>query len=97
MTDDQAALLELDRSTFAAEANEPSDDWTGVLHRILADDFRLRRAIGEIENRERLITRLSGTEPKPREFIGEPVVSIVGDFGLVCSRVRFGDAAFSNA
>ena len=81
--DDRETLIDLDRSTFAAESHEPREDWSSVLHRILAEDFRLRRAIGEIEDRERMITRLSRTAPKQREFLAERDVAIVGDFGLV--------------
>jgi hypothetical protein len=97
MTDDQEELLALDRATFAAEAHEPKTDWQGVLHRSLGEDFRLRRAIGELEDRERMIARLTSTEPEPREILDEPQVAVLGDIGLVCSRVQFGGALFQNA
>jgi hypothetical protein len=48
---DEPSLVELNKATFAAEAHKPKDGWVDVLHRSLADDFRLRRAIGETEDR----------------------------------------------
>jgi Domain of unknown function (DUF4440) len=90
-------LVELDKMMFAAEAHNPEDSWINVLHRSLADDFRLRRAIGEIEDRERMITRLSRTEPMQRKILGDPDVSVLGDTAVVCSRVRVPTGTFMNA
>lgn len=72
MSDDEQSLVELNKETFAAEAHKPKDSWVDVLHRSLADDFRLRRAIGETEDRERMIARLSHTTPVERELLGDP-------------------------
>jgi hypothetical protein len=94
---DKKSLVELDDATFDAEAHDPEDSWVDVLHRSLADDFRLRRAIGEIENRERMITRLARTEPVKRERIGDPDVAVLGDTAVVCSRVRVPTGTFKNA
>jgi hypothetical protein len=96
VNEDEHTLLELNRATFTAEAHQPGDGWVDVLHRNLADDFRLRRAIGEIENRERMIARLSHTEPAPREILDERV-TVLEDTAVVRSRVRFGPAVFRNA
>jgi hypothetical protein len=63
VSDDEQNLVQLNKETFAAEAHKPKDSWVDVLHRSLADDFRLRRAIRETEDRERMISRLSHTEP----------------------------------
>ena len=93
--EDKRTLLKLNRETFAAEEHDPEGGWVDVLHRSLSDDFRLRRAIGETEDRERMITRLSRTEPKHREIEGEEV-AVLGDVALVCCRVRLGEALFGN-
>jgi hypothetical protein len=95
VSDDEPVLLELNRATFAAEAHQPADSWVDVLHGTLTDDFRLRRAIGEIEDRERMIARLSHTEPAPREILDE-AVAVLDESALVRSHVRFGAAVFRN-
>ena len=97
MADDKKSLVELDNATFAAEAHEPDGSWVDVLHGSLSDDFRLRRGIGEIENRERMITRLSRAEPVKRERIGDPDVAVLKDTAVVCSRVRVPMGTFKNA
>lgn len=97
MADYTDELVDLDKAIFAAEAHEPADGWIDVLHRSLADDFRLRRAIGEIEDRERMITRLSRSEGVKREFVGDPDVAVVGDAAVVCTRVRLRSNTFHNA
>jgi hypothetical protein len=94
---DEQSLLELNRATFAAEAHQPKDGWVDVLHRSLADDFRLRRAIGETEDRERMIARLSHTPPAEREILGEPDIAVLDDTAVVCSRVRVPSGTFQNA
>lgn len=96
MTDDEQALLDLNRKTFAAEEHKPAKSWEKILHTALADDFRLRRGIGEIENRERMIARLSRTKPTPREILEEGVV-IEKETAVVRSRVRMGEKTFRNA
>jgi hypothetical protein len=95
--DDNESLVELNAAAFAAEAHEPVDSWADVLHRSLADDFRLRRAIGEMEDRERMITRLSRSKPLTREPLGDPDIAVLADTALVCSRVRVGSGTFDNA
>jgi hypothetical protein len=97
VADDKESLVELDNATFAAEAHDPEDSWVDVLHGSLTDDFRLRRGIGEIENRERMITRLSRSEPMKRERIGDPDVAVLKDTAVVCSRVRVPMGTFKNA
>lgn len=95
MNEDEQALLMVNRDTFAAEGHEPVDGWLDILHCALADDFRLRRGIGEIEDRERMITRLSRTKPAPRKVI-EEAVAVLGDTGVVRSQVRVGASSFRN-
>ena len=96
MSDDTQRLLDLNKATFAAEGHEPADSWIEVLHDSLAEDFRLRRAIGEIEDRERMITRLSHSDAVRREFLGEADVAIIGDTAVVCSRIRVASGTFRN-
>jgi hypothetical protein len=95
VTEEEQALLDLNRRTFAAE-EQAEESWAAVLHATLADDFRLRRGIGEIEDRERMIARLSRTEPAEREIVGEPQVAVLEDTGTVRSRVRMGTNVFRN-
>ena len=97
MTDDERSLVDLNQKTLAAEAHEPADGWIDVLHRSLTDDFRLRRAIGEIEDRERMITRLSRSDAVPREVLEKPEVALFGDTAVVCSRIRVPSGIFRNA
>jgi hypothetical protein len=97
VVDDEKSLVELDKALFAAEGHDPEDGWTDVLHGSLSDDFRLRRAIGEIEDRERMITRLSRSAPVKREFLGDPAVAVMGDAAIVCTRVRVPGGTFTNA
>lgn len=97
MSDDEESLVALDKALFAAEGHDPEDGWTDVLHRSLSDDFRLRRAIGELEDRERMITRLSRGEPVTRELVGDPAVAVLGDVAIVCTRVRVPAGTFANA
>jgi hypothetical protein len=96
VADEEKSLVELDRALFAAEAHDPEGEWMNVLHRSLSDDFRLRRAIGEIEDRERMITRLSRSEPAERVILDGPEVTVVADVGLVRSRVRVPSGTFAN-
>jgi Domain of unknown function (DUF4440) len=96
VNDDEHTLLALNQATFTAEEHQPADGWIDVLHRNLADDFRLRRAIGEIESRERMIARLSHTKPAPREILDERV-AVLEDTAVVRSRVRLGPGVFRNA
>lgn len=97
MTNDEQSLVELNKETFAAEAHKPKTGWVDVLHRSLADDFRLRRAIGETEDRERMISRLSHTKPVEREILGDPDVVVLDNTAMVCSRVRVPSGTFRNA
>jgi hypothetical protein len=97
VSDDEQNLVELNKETFAAEAHKPKDGWVDVLHRSLTDDFRLRRAIGETEDRERMIARLSHTKPVEREILGDPDVAVLDDTAVVCSRVRVPSGTFHNA
>jgi hypothetical protein len=94
--DDKKSLVDQDKALFAAEGHDPEDSWVDVLHNSLSDDFRLRRAIGEIEDRERMITRLSRTDPVKRELLGHEV-ELLGDAAIVCSRVRVPAGSFANA
>jgi hypothetical protein len=96
VADDEQDLVELDKALFAAEARDPEDGWADVLHGALSDDFRLRRAIGELEDRERMITRLSRGEPVNRELLGDPAVAVLGDAAIVCARVRVPVGTFMN-
>ena len=95
--DDNESLLELNAAAFAAEAHEPVDSWADVLNSSLGEDFRLRRAIGEMEDRERMITRLSRSKPVTRELFGDPEIAVLANTALVCSRVRVGSGTFHNA
>jgi hypothetical protein len=96
MSDDERTLLDLNRVTFAAEQHKPAKSWADVLHKALTDDFRLRRGIGEIEDRERMIARLSRTKPVPREIL-EATVAVQEETAVVRSRVRMGGNTFRNA
>jgi len=97
VADDEESLVALDKALFAAEARDPADGWADVLHGSLSDDFRLRRAIGELEDRERMIARSSRGEPVTRELVGDPEVAVLGDTAVVCSRVRVPAGMFANA
>ena len=95
MADDKESLVALDKELFAAEGHDPKDAWADVLHRSLSDDFRLRRAIGEIEDRERMITRLSRGDPVKRE-LEDPEVAVIGDAAMVCTHVTVPAGTFAN-
>jgi hypothetical protein len=96
VADDEERLTALDRALFAAEGRDPEDGWADVLHRSLNDDFRLRRANGELEDRERMIARLSRGEAAKRE-LEESTVAVLGDAAIVCTRVRVPAGVFQNA
>ena len=96
MADDESRLRELNASTFAAEEHKPMKGWVDALHGALTDDFRLRRGIGEIEDRERMITRLSRTTRPPSRVIVDEDVALIRDIAIVHSLVRVGEAAFRN-
>lgn len=97
MADDRESLVALDKQLFAAEGREPEDGWADVLHRSLSDDFRLRRAIGELEDRERMIARLSRGQAVKREVVAEPQVAVMGDAAIVFTRVTVPAGTFANA
>jgi Domain of unknown function (DUF4440) len=96
VADEEKSLVELDKAMFAAEAHDPEDGWIDLLQRSLSDDFRLRRAIGEIEDRERMITRLSRSAPVQRVLLDEPAVALLGDVAVVRSRLRVPAGTFAN-
>ena len=96
MSADEERLLDLNRQLFRAESHDPAGGWMNVLHRSLADDFRLRRAIGELEDRERMIARVSRSEPAVREVVEEQV-AVLGETAVVRSLVQLGAASFRNA
>ncbi|MGD9695231.1 MAG: hypothetical protein AB7V42_06170 [Thermoleophilia bacterium] len=87
MSREERALIELTYAAFEAEGHLPADGWRAVLRGLLAEDFRLRRSTGEVEDREQMIARLGAGPAVRRKLLARPAATILGAVGLVRSQV----------
>jgi hypothetical protein len=87
---DTNKLVELNENTFKAEAKEKigDEDWDKFLWRVLADDFRIRRANPAIlpQDKHKMIVHIRYDKSAKRNFSDVKVFED-GDFGLVTSIV----------
>ena len=90
MTDEEK-LRKLNEDTFVAEAKNPIDgeDWDKFLWRVLADDYRIKRANPAIlpQDKRRMIVHIQYDENPAERLVTDTQVFVDGGYGVVTCTV----------
>jgi hypothetical protein len=86
MTDNDK-LKQLNEDTFLAEikAEIEGEEWAKLLWRVLADDFRIRRANRAIlpQDKHRMIAHIRYDEQSPKRIVSEVKMLEDRDYGVI--------------